>query len=221
MKLFSTFVLSSLLAVSACKSSKSEQAPAPAPTAQGSATGSAAPAPTPTPAPTKRAGVDGKDFIAVYSAHTPSKPIDPVEVMFDKFTVTKAKFDPKNLEGGTATIEIDLTSLSTDSAKRAGHLKSPSYFDVAQFATATIDVANVKKATDTTYTADATVKLHGAEKTYPVTFEVLETQDDGTIKIRGEQEVHRLDFNVGKEPAKDELVDKTQMVRLQLTLKNT
>jgi polyisoprenoid-binding protein YceI len=221
MKLLSSLVLVSLIAAAPACKKKSEPAPAQG-TAQTAGSGSAKPAPAePAPTPTKRAGVDGKDFIAVYASHTPSKPVDPVEIVFDKYTVTKATFDPKNLEGGTATIELDLAGMSTDSEKRTGHLKSPSYFDIGQFATATIDVANVKQKANNQYTADATVKLHGAEKTYPVTFEVLETQDDGTIKVRGEQDVQRLDFKVGQEPSKDELVDKTQTVRLQLTLKNT
>ena len=218
MKLFTSVVLASFLALApACKKA-AEQAPA-----QGSsaAAGSAAPAGSAAATePAKPAPSDGADFLALYTPHTPAKPADPVEVRFEKITVTKAAFDPKNLEGGTATIEIDLTSMATDSPKRLAHIKSPAYFDVAKFATATIDVSNVKKNTDSTYTADAKVSLHGVEKTYPVTFEVLETKDD-SIKVRGEQVVERLDFKVGKEPGAEEQVGTSTTVRLQLTLKPT
>src|SRR5215207_3005272 len=51
------------------------------------------------------------DFISVLAEHAEKKPTDPVEVSFDKFAVKKATFDPKKVEGGTATIEVDLASL--------------------------------------------------------------------------------------------------------------
>ena len=54
------------------------------------------------------------DSIVVLAKHTDPKPNDPVAVKFEKFKVTKATFDPKKIEGGKATIEIDATSLKTD-----------------------------------------------------------------------------------------------------------
>ena len=177
--------------------------------AAGSGSGSAAPAET------------NADYIEVLAHHEPGKPTDPVHVHFEKFTVKKATFDPKKIEGGKATIEVDLSSLKTDSDKRDEHLKSVSYFDVAKFATATIDIGNVKKKDDTHYTADATVKLHGATKKYPVAFEVVETKDD-SIRIKGEQAISRNDFKVGKpKTGKDELVAPDMTVKVQLTLKKT
>ena len=144
-----------------------------------------------------------------------------MHVKFEKVTVKKATFDPKKIEGGKATIEVDLTSLKTDSDKRDEHLKSTSYFDVAKFGTATIDIANVKKKDDTHFTADATVKLHGVTKKYPVAFEVVEAKDDW-IRVKGEQAISRNDFKVGKpKTGKDELVAPDMTVKLQLTLKKT
>jgi len=177
--------------------------------AAGSGSGSAAPAET------------NADYIEVLAHHEPGKPTDPVHVHFEKFTVKKATFDPKKIEGGKATIEVDLSSLKTDSDKRDEHLKSASYFDIAKFATATIDIGNVKKKDDTHFTADATVKLHGATKKYPVAFEVVEAKDD-SIRIKGEQAISRNDFKVGKpKTGKDELVAPDMTVKVQLTLKKT
>jgi len=138
------------------------------------------------------------------------------------FEREKAAFDPANLEGGTAQFTLDLSSIKSPSAKRDGHLQSPDYFDVAKFATITVDIANVKKKDGNFYTADAKVNLHGVDKTYPVTFEAFETTPEGAVRIRGEQEVSRLDFGVGK-PTTDanEGAGATQKIKLQLTLKKS
>lgn len=185
--------------------------------------GKAAPAPTPagSAAATTPAADPNADYITVLGTHAKPKPTDPVEVHFDRFKVTKASFDPKTIEGGTASLEIDLSSLHTDSAKRDAHLKSDSYIDVGQFATATIDLDNVKKKDGATYSADAHVKFHGAEKTYPVTFEVLEQKDD-RIRIKGEHTFDRTDFQIGKAPSDpDESVAVPLTIKMQLTLAKT
>jgi polyisoprenoid-binding protein YceI len=147
---------------------------------------------------------------------------DPVVVHFDRLTIAKASFDPRNLEGGTATIELDPTSIKTGDEERDTDLKSPEFFDVAKFATITIDVANVKKQADTKYTADAAVACHGVTKTYAVTFEVLATTAD-TVRIKGEHAFSRLDFAIGVDPAKDptERVDTAVTIQWTLTLKKT
>src|SRR5688572_4859012 len=145
------------------------------------------------------------DSLTILAEHGPEKkPEDPVKVVFDKITVKKADFDPAKIEGGTAQIEVNLASFKSGSEKRDGHLATPDYLDSAKFATATIDVSNVKKKDDTHFTADAKVKLRDTEKTYPVTFEVLDKTAD-SIRIKGEHKFNRLDFKVGKDKlGKDE-----------------
>lgn len=200
----------------------SGSAAAPVGSAAGSATaaaaGSAAPAP---PGPAAPLHDEKADFISAYATHKESKPIDPVEINFASFKVTKAKFDPKVVEGGTATIEVDLNSLKSPSEKRDAHLKSPAYIDISKFTTLTIDVDNVKKKDGATFTADANVKFHGVEKKLPVTFDVIDTQAD-SIRIKADQPFNRGDFQLGKDPSdKDETVSGTVNLKLQLTLKNT
>jgi len=161
------------------------------------------------------------DHIEVLGEHKKKKDTDPVVVHFDKFKVTKASFDPTKIEGGTASIEVDLTSLSSGSEKRDTHLKSDSYLDVGKLATMTIDIANVKKQADKTYTADATVKLAATEKKYPVTFDVVDAKDDW-IRIKGEHKFPRADFHVGKpESDPDESVAAELTIKVGLTLKKT
>lgn len=221
MKTLKLIVLAAALAVTPACKTKEEPKPA-TPTEQGSAdtagsAGSAAAAPTPDPA-TPDANAD---FISVFADHAEKKPDDPVEVKFEKFTVKNASFDPQNLEGGTATIEVDLTSLKTGAPKRDAHLQTADYLDTSKFATMTIDVSNVKKQEDNKYSADAKVSLRGIDKTYPVTFEVVEAKDDW-VRIKGEHKFSRLDFQVGKEQiGPDESVAHDLVIKVQLTLKKT
>ena len=162
-----------------------------------------------------------EEYILVEGTHKDPNPKDPVQVHFEKFKVTKATFDPAKIEGGKATIEVDLTSIKTDSPKRDTHLKTKDYLEVDKFATLVINVDNVKKKDDKTYTADAKVKLKNIEKKYPVTFEVVDAKDDW-IKIKGEHKFARTDFKVGKAlDDKDEAVAMDLVVKLQLTLKKT
>ncbi|MDQ3369160.1 MAG: YceI family protein [Myxococcota bacterium] len=160
------------------------------------------------------------DYIGVYAEHAEKKPDDPVEVRFERFKVVKANFDAQKIEGGTATIELDLASAKSGSDKRDAHLASPDYIDSSKFTTATIVVDKVKKQAANTYAATATVKLRDFEKKYPVTFEVVEAKEDW-IRVKGEHKFPRLDFKVGKAPSKDESVGQELTVKLQLTLKKT
>jgi polyisoprenoid-binding protein YceI len=228
MKTVKLLVLAAALALSpACKKDtkeapkeepKQDMTPPPAPTPP--PPDPAAVTPTP-PAPAE----DNSDWITVHASHFEKKEGDPVSVKFEKFKVTKATFDPAKIEGGTATIEIDLTSLKSGDDKRDDHLKTPDYIDVKKFATAVVEIGNVKKKDDKNFTADAKVKFHGVDKKYPVTFEVVEAKDDW-IRIKGEHTFKRLDFKVGKKPGKDQAkgedgVADEMTVKLQLTLKKT
>jgi polyisoprenoid-binding protein YceI len=202
--------LATLVAAVACK--KQEDTP---PERATKPAGSAAPSGSAAPA-------SGADHVTVLGHHKNPKPTDPVHVDFDKFRVTKADFDAKKIEGGTATIELDLSSFHTNSGARDNHLKSPSYLDVAKFATATIGVDNVKHQAGSTYTADANVTAHGVTKKYPVTFDVIATQGD-SVTIKAEHTFPRLDFGIGTDPAQngEEQVGTELTIQVVLTVKKT
>jgi polyisoprenoid-binding protein YceI len=162
------------------------------------------------------------DSIVVLARHTQAKPDDPVRVQFTSFKVVKASFDPKKIEGGKATIEIDATSLKTGADKRDAHLKTPDFLDTGKFPKITVEVDKVKKKADKTFTAEATVKFRDVTKKYPVTFDVVDQTADG-IRIKSEVPFSRLDFKVGADskdpkvaPAQSELV-----MQVALTLKKT
>lgn len=195
MKKLSFLMLAAALAFAGCNKKKEEPKAPPAP-AEPAPAPAPEPAPAPAPAPTPAAAADS---ISVFATHNPAKPTDPVEVKIQAFKVVKASFDPANLEGGTAELELDMNSISTDDQKRTDHLKSPDFIDVGKFAMATVKVDNVKKSADNKYTADATINFHGVEKKYPIAFDVVETMADG-VKIAVEHKFSRMDFSVGGDP---------------------
>jgi polyisoprenoid-binding protein YceI len=193
-------VLASAVALAACGKSSS------APAAAGSAASSGA-------APADPAG----DYVHVLGHHNPGKDTDPVVIDIPKFQVVKAAFDPKHLEGGTAELTLDLSSLHSSSAKRDKHLSSPDYLDVAKFATATIDIDGVKQTGADAYSADATISIHGVQKKLPVSFDVVATLADG-VRIHAKQAWHRSDFQIGAPEGGDESTADGQEIELQLTL---
>src|SRR5215510_8037976 len=160
------------------------------------------------------------DSIVVLAKHTEAKPDDPVRVQFTSFKVVKATFDPKKVEGGKATIEIDATSLKTDKEKRDAHLNTPDFLDTKKFPKITVDIDKVKKKADKTFTAEATVKFRDVTKKYPVTFDVVDQTAD-SIRIKGETTFSRLDFKVGKDSKnpKEAPVQSELVIQMALTLK--
>lgn len=174
------------------------------------------------PAPAAAPAVHEADHVVVLAHHKNPKPSDPVRVEIDRFKVVKASFDPAKIEGGTATIELDLSSLHTHSDERDEHLKSPAYLDVGKVATATIDIDHVTHKAGATYAADATVSAHGVTKMYPVSFDVIDQRADA-IQIKGEHTFGRLDFGIGTDPAQnpEEQVGTDVTIEMVLTLKKT
>ncbi len=208
--------LSPLLLVLAATACKQEEEVKPAPA---TAAVAKAPPPAPTPAaPAPAATPDANaDSIVVEAAHNPPKEGDPVQVSFKKFTVTEAKVaDPANLEGSTATVEIDLASVSSGIEKRDAHLQSGDYMNVSANPKAVIKVSDVKKAGGADkYTATADVNFHGSSLKVPVSFEVVEKRPDG-VRIKGEHKFKRADFKVGKTEGDPTAEDLT--IKLALTI---
>ena len=75
-------------------------------------------------------------------------------------TVTYNKADPTK---STVEASIDVTGVSTHDAKRDGHLKSPDFFDVAKFPSATFKSTKVEKDGEK-LKVTGNLTLHGVTK---------------------------------------------------------
>jgi polyisoprenoid-binding protein YceI len=88
---------------------------------------------------------------------------------FTQFTGTIV-VDRDNLENSTVTAVIDINSVNTDNDKRNAHLKTPDFFDAAQFGTITFKSTSWKKTGESTFDVTGDLTLHGVTK--PVVLKV-------------------------------------------------
>lgn len=114
-----------------------------------------------------------------------------------KLTATKEDFSDAVVE-----LSADISSVNTDNEQRDNHLKSPDFFDAAQFATLTFKSKTFVKTAANQYKLTGDLTLHGITK--PV---VLTVVYNGTttnpmskktiagFKISGV--IKRSDFNLG------------------------
>jgi polyisoprenoid-binding protein YceI len=218
MRIVLSVALAAML-LTACKK-KNEEAP-PADPAAAPADPAAAPAPTPEPAPTNAPPSDapaGADFIRVLAKHNPPKPDDPVKVELKQFTVKSANFNPADLTGATAEIEMTVAGLSSGIPKRDAHLQSPDYLDAAKFPAVTVKVSDVKKTEGQKHSAKAEVSAHGETQTWPIEFEVIQSTAD-SVQVKGNHAFKRSDFKLGKAEG-DSTADELS-IEYQLTIKKT
>ena len=176
--------------------------------AAGSTGGSAVATPDPVAKP---------DYIKAIAGHV-DEAKGPVDVTFSKWTITKATIkDLANLEGSTAELEVDPTSLASGNADRDDHLKSPDFLDVGKYTTVKVVIDNVKRSGDKSYTADAVFSIHGVEKKVPATFDVVTTTAD-SVTVHGTAAISRLDFGMSaiQDKVKPELT-----LDVQLTFKKS
>ena len=113
---------------------------------------------------------------------------------FDKFD-GQVIYSPTDLSNSKANITIDVASINTRIDKRDAHLKSPDFFDAAQFPTITFVST---KFTPTAITGNLTMKGVTKEITIPVTISgPVKTMMGGqAIGITGSVTINRQDYGV-------------------------
>jgi polyisoprenoid-binding protein YceI len=95
-----------------------------------------------------------------------------------QFTAFDGAFSFDREEPSKSVVEftIDLTGISTNVPKLDEHLKSPDFFDVAQFPTATFKSTAIEVTGETTAKITGDLTLHGVTK--PVTLEATLNKAD-------------------------------------------
>lgn len=126
--------------------------------------------------------------------------VSTVKGQFEKVKGT-IELDDKDVTKSTVEVTIDLASINTHEPKRDGHLKSPDFFDVAKYPTATFKSTKVQKAgKKLKVTGDLT--LHGVTK--PVVLDVegpssaAKTPFGTTVRgVHATGKIDRKDFEIG------------------------
>jgi len=117
------------------------------------------------------------------------------------------------LSGTGNKVEIDMTSLYSDNERLTGHLKTPDFFNVAQFPTATFEtMAITRNETNSTVTGNLT--LHGVTKqiSFPANIKV----SPESVDVDAEFAINRFDFDIKYAGKADDLIRKEVVLRLKL-----
>ena len=137
------------------------------------------------------------------------------------FTLISAKVNFADLTDATnmASFEVDLGTIDTANGGRDKHLKSPDFFDIEKFAKASFTIKGVGKGdAEESYTATATLDLHGVKQEVPVSFKVV-AKTDTSVTIEGASSLKRTDFKVGGPEGEKGPLDAVN-IELRTTLEN-
>jgi len=110
-------------------------------------------------------------------------------------------------------LEIDTTTLWADNEKLTGHLKSPDFFDVETFPTATFTSTSIVPAEDG-YTVTGNLDLHGVTKSITFPARIEATPDEVTAKA--EFSIMRFDFGIVYPGKPDDLIRDEVVVKFDV-----
>lgn len=126
--------------------------------------------------------------------------ISEVDGTFNSFD---AKIVSSKDDFSDAAIELtaDINSVDTNNEGRDKHLKSPDFFDAAQFGTLTFKSTSIKKTGEKTYKVAGDLTMHGVTKAVELDATLMGTtagRDGKKVtgwKVTGT--INRIDFKVG------------------------
>lgn len=132
------------------------------------------------------------------------------------FTDFSGKLDLGDpLEQSRIEITIQTASLYADKEKLTKHLKSPDFFDVAQFPTALFRSTEIKKEGEG-HLISGDLTLHGVTKriSFPASVAVTEAQ----VSANSEFSIDRKDFGIVYPGMPDDLIRDLVVIKLSLAL---
>lgn len=120
------------------------------------------------------------------------------------------------LERSTVSVEVEAASIRADQEKLTGHLKSPDFFDVAQFPkvrfTSTSIVAG--GADGATHTVTGNLEMHGVTKT--ITFPATLRLTDSAAEADASFGINRKDWNIVYPGMPDDLIKDEVLLTLTI-----
>jgi polyisoprenoid-binding protein YceI len=110
-------------------------------------------------------------------------------------------------------VEIDTTSIWTDTDRLTGHLKTKDFFDVAQFPTSTFETVSItENGTNSTVTGKLT--LHGITKeiSFPASIKI----SPDSVDVDAQFAINRLDFDIKYTGMANDLIRKDVVLKLKV-----
>ena len=119
------------------------------------------------------------------------------------------------IEKSQIEVTIQTASLYADKEKLTKHLKSPDFFDVGKFPTATFRSTEIKKDGGG-HTISGDLTLHGVTKriSFPGTISVSE----GRVDANAEFSINRHDYGISYPGMRDDLIRDLVVIKLSLEL---
>ena len=119
------------------------------------------------------------------------------------------------IEKSQIEVTIQTASLYADREKLAKHLKSPDFFDVAKFPTATFRSVEIKKSADG-HTIAGDLTLHGVTKR--ITFPATVSATGAEVTASAEFSINRQDYGINYPGMRDDLIRDLVVIKLSLKL---
>jgi len=122
-------------------------------------------------------------------------------------------------EKSKVNVDIDANSLSSDSDKLVGHLKSPDFFDTAKFPKATFVSTDIKKGGEkgASHTVTGNLTLKGVTKS--ITFPANIAVAGDTASVDAEFAINRQDFALTYAGKADDLIRNDVVIKLAIKAK--
>lgn len=112
--------------------------------------------------------------------------------------------------------EIDLNTIYSDNERLTGHLKSPDFFDVAKYPSATFISTEITPGGEkgASHTVTGNFTLHGVTKSlkFPATIRV----EGATVSIDSDFFINRKDFGIAYAGKSDDLIRDEVVIKLAL-----
>ncbi len=132
------------------------------------------------------------------------------------FTGFSGKVDVGDpIESSSIELTIQTASLFADKEKLTKHLKSPDFFDVGKFPTATFRSTEIKKD-GAGHTISGDLTLHGVTKR--VSFPASISATDSEVSANAEFSINRQDFGIAYPGMPDDLIRDLVVIKLSLNL---
>ncbi len=119
------------------------------------------------------------------------------------------------VQGARIAVEIQTDSLVSEPDKLVTHLKSPDFFDVQKFPTATFESTTIDAGdSPTAFTITGNLTLHGVTKS--IQFPAKVTATDAALQATAEFVINRKDFGLVYPGMPDDLIRDDVVIRLNL-----